>query len=171
MQNDNTSKSTTLEQDVESALLRIRELPDMERFRCYEFSRLLRDELVHHGYDAVVKDGIVQYAVNFFTEKVIERAKQQQKYQDWALNAEEKYRKKIPDNEKKKMIIFHSWLKVEDTVVDYHHVFAGTPFDLLIVSRKDELHGKALYVPIGGEINILGRTFIYNSPLITRLRL
>jgi len=170
MQNDNTSESTTLEQDVELALLRIRELPTIERFRCYEFSRSLREELIPRGYGAVVKDGIVQYAANFFVERLIERAKQQQEYGDWALDAEKKYREKVRANENKKIRGFHSWLEVEDTVVDYH-IFADRPSDLLIVGRKDDLHEKALYVPIGGEINIFGRTFIYNTPFITRLRL
>ena len=64
----NTPESTTLEQDVESALLRIRDLPGVEKFRCYEYSRLIGKELNDQGHNVVVRDGIVDYDFIFLSE-------------------------------------------------------------------------------------------------------
>jgi len=170
MQDENPQESTTLEQDVESALLRIRELPDIERFRCYEFSRKLREELTPLGHDVVVKDGFVLYAADFFTERVKERSTgQQEEYEKFVQGVGKDYGSHLSLSNKMKMIIFHSWLEVGDSVVDYHTI-DESPLDMLIVERKNELGKNAVYVPIGGEVNIFGRTYIYNSPFITRLR-
>ena len=159
-----------LEQEVEEAVDRIFELPTVRKTGCHEIARLLRDELSRNGYRTIsVKDGVVSYDVDFLLER-----HDKNRGLDQELDFDEEPLVRTPLNVRTKRIA-HSWCELGEMIVDYHHIIRATPHHvlegLLIVNTKENLIGKADYVPNGREFLVFGKTYIYIPFWITKLRI
>ncbi|OGE42335.1 hypothetical protein A3B45_02175 [Candidatus Daviesbacteria bacterium RIFCSPLOWO2_01_FULL_39_12] len=126
-------------------------------YRCHEYARRIGDFLkIAPGYtNLTVNDGTVVYQASFLRKS-------------WPTSDT------LIDIHGRKLR--HSWLEVDDVVVDFHVYLAFTldsgRRNALFVHRKDDVVGHVAYLKNGWEVKILGRPFIYYSPRdFTRLRL
>ena len=179
-----------LELAAQEALDRILALPGIKRIdRCYEVARLLRDELIKEGYfGMVVKDGLVDYDVEFYLSNLIRgtgNAKLPSGVHAQALGKGKNdsldvllSRLKIQSHlnlRGVRKITEHSWCEFYGIVVDYHTIFEPIPNlileDPLMVLEKDAVRHKVDYNPNGREFSILGLPFVYIPPWIRKLRI
>jgi hypothetical protein len=161
MQTITVEKEQTLKANVQKSLSTM--FNRYKNPRCHEIARFLEKDLCEMGYsDTVVRDGSVEYTIDFLRRDTIDYLRE--KGNEQAANVLEEEKIKLKCAEGRTPRIRHSWLEVENIVVDYHNYLEASKDlsleGLLIVKRKHELNGAFYYVD-GRAFKIFGMTFIY----------
>jgi len=159
MQTITVEKEQALKANVQKSLSAM--FDRYESPRCHEIARVLEKDLREMGYsDAVVRDGSVEYTIDFLRRDTIDYLRE--KGNEQAANVLEEGTLKCAEERTPR--IRHSWLEVGNTVVDYHNYLEASKdlsFEgLLIVKRKHELDGAFYYID-GRAFKIFGMTFVY----------
>ncbi len=142
------------------------------KFRCYEIARLFSVELDKKGLkNIIVKDGVVRYkkellneiAANYFTKT--EEGYEKDFYYDLKSRDNTGFTRYIP----------HSWCEIDDFIIDHHNILRVsknlTLTHTLIVEKKENLLGKALYDEIGKEFAVFNKKYLFIPPIfIFKLR-